>query len=381
MTHDDLGTGPAATALYEMVVARETGDWTKAHAAAKAMAAQPITGHPASANLYRGAPAVAYILHTAGHRAYARALAELNAEVIAFVAHRLGAAHRRMDKGLPPRLREYDLISGLTGLGAYLLHCELDQALATVLQYLVRLLTEPLVVDGHQVPGWWAATSPSDAPDAGEFTHGHANFGLAHGVAGPLALLALARRAGHTVAGQDDAIAAGITHLTTWAQPLEGGGTGWPECLPLDAYRQGPQPDAAPTRASWCYGTPGIARALQLAALVLDDDTALRLAEHTALQAVTDPRHTRQITDTSLCHGWAGLVLTTERIAADAARPDLHDALPALRDRFTTETQHHPAPEHTELLTGAPGVLLTLHTLTTARPVDPEWETCLLLTP
>ncbi|MEU6339185.1 hypothetical protein ABZ839_33150 [Streptomyces cellulosae] len=74
-------------------------------------------------------------------------------------------------------------------------------------------------------------------------------------------------------------------------------------------------------------------------------------------------------------------MLTTERVAADAVRPDLRHALPALRDRLTTGTLHHPAPEHTGLLTGAPGVLLTLHTLTTARPVDPEWETCLLLTP
>ncbi|MEZ0156217.1 lanthionine synthetase C family protein [Streptomyces griseorubens] len=381
MTHDDLGTGPAATALYEMVLARGTGDWAKAHAAAKAMAAQPITGNAEFANLYRGAPAVAYILHTAGHRAYARALAELNAEVVAIVAHRLGTAHRRMDTGLAPRLREYDLISGLTGLGSNLLHCELDRALEAVLQYLVRLLTEPLVVDGHQVPGWWAATGPSDTPEPAEFAHGHANFGVAHGVAGPLALLALARRAGHTVAGQDDALAAGITHLTTWAQPLKGGGTGWPECLPLEAYQRGPEPDAAPARASWCYGTPGIARALQLAALALNDDTARRLAEHTALQAATDPRHTGQIVDTSLCHGWAGLVLTTERIAADAALPGFHDALPALRDRLITETQHQPAPEHTGLLTGAPGVLLALHTLTTVRPVVPEWETCLLLTP
>lgn len=380
MTHDDLGTGPAATALHEMVVARTTGDWTKAHAAAKAMTSQPITADPASANLYRGAPAVAYILHTASHRAYARALTDLNTETVAIVADRLDAAHRRMDKGLPPRLREYDLISGLTGLGTYFLHRDVDGALRAVLRYLVRLLTEPLVVDGHQVPGWWAATGPSDTPDTGEFAHGHANFGLAHGVAGPLALLALARRAGHTVAGQDNALAAGITHLTTWAQPLKGGGTGWPECLPLDAYRQGPQPDAAPARASWCYGTPGIARALQLAALALNDDTARRLAEHTALQAATDPRQTGRIVDTSLCHGWAGLLLTTDRIAADAARPDLREALPALRDRLTAETQHHPAPEHTGLLTGAAGVLLTLHTLTTARPVDPEWETCLLLT-
>ncbi|MGA5527523.1 lanthionine synthetase C family protein [Streptomyces pseudogriseolus] len=381
MTHDDLGTGPASTALHEMVVARTTGDWTKAHAAAKAMTSQPITADPASTNLYRGAPAVAYILHTAGHRAYARALTDLNAETVAIVTHRLDAAHRRMDKGLPPRLREYDLISGLTGLGAYFLYRAVDRALGAVLRYLVRLLTEPLVVDGHQVPGWWAATGPSDTLETGEFAHGHANFGLAHGMAGPLALLALARRAGHTVAGQDDALAAGITHLTTWAQPLKGGGTGWPECLPLDAYRHGPQPDAAPTRASWCYGTPGVARALQLAALALNNDTARRLAEHAALQAATDPRQTGQITDTSLCHGWAGLLLTTERIAADAARPDLREALPALRDRLTAETQHHPAPEHAGLLTGPAGVLLTLHTLTTARPVDPEWETCLLLSP
>ncbi|MGA5552706.1 lanthionine synthetase LanC family protein [Streptomyces pseudogriseolus] len=116
-------------------------------------------------------------------------------------------------------------------------------------------------------------------------------------------------------------------------------------------------------------------------ALALNDDTARRLAEHAALQAATDPRQTGQITDTSLCHGWAGLLLTTERIAADAARLDLREALPALRDRLTAETQHHPAPEHAGLLTGPAGVLLTLHTLTTARPVDPEWETCLLLSP
>lgn len=37
----------------------------------------------------------------------------------------------------------------------------------------------------------------------------HVNFGIAHDVTGPLAFLALARRAGHTVDGQDDALAEG----------------------------------------------------------------------------------------------------------------------------------------------------------------------------
>jgi len=379
MNHDDLGAGLAGTALHKMVVARDQGDWTAAHAAAKAISSQPITAHPAHASLYRGAPAVAYVLHIGNHPAYTRALAQLDAEVVAIVADRLAAAHHRMDSKAPPCLREYDLISGLTGLGAYLLHRGHDNVLERVLRYLVRLITEPLTVHGHQVPGWWAATGLRDTSDTGQLAHGHANFGIAHGVSGPLALLALAHRAGYTVTGQDDALAEGITHLTTWAQPLDGSGTGWPEYLPLHAYRKGPAPGAAPGRPSWCYGTPGIARALQLAALALHDDTARRLAERTAFHAITDPRQTGQITETSLCHGWAGLLLTVGRIASDAARPDLAGALPALHNRLTTDVGQHRIAEHTGLLTGNAGVLLTLHTLTTARPVDLGWETCLLL--
>ncbi|MYR41091.1 lanthionine synthetase C family protein [Streptomyces sp. SID5910] len=374
MNHDDLGGGLTGNALYEMVIARGQSDWTAAHAAAKAISSRPITAHRTHANLYRGAPAVAYVLHVAGHRAYTRSLAELDAETVAIVADRLDAAHRRMAGGRPPRLREYDLISGLTGLGAYLLHRGHHNVLDRVLRYLVRLITEPLTVDGHQVPGWWAATDPRDAIGTGRFAHGHANFGIAHGVTGPLALLALARRVGHTVDGQDDALAEGIAHLTSWAQPCDNGSIGWPEFLPLDAYRKGPEPGAAPGRPSWCYGAPGIARALQLASLALHDDAARRLAEHTAFQAVTDSRQTCQITDSSVCHGWAGLLLAADRIASDAALPDLAHALPALLPRA-----RHRTTESAGLLTGDAGVLLTVHTLTATHPDDSRWESCLLL--
>ncbi|MFE0179730.1 lanthionine synthetase C family protein [Streptomyces olivaceus] len=378
--HDDLGGGLAGNALYAMVIAREEDDWTVAHAAARAITSHPITAHPAHANLYRGAPAVAHVLHTAGHRAYARSLAALDAETAAIAADRLDAAHHRMDSGRPPRLREYDLISGLTGLGAYLLHRGHDDVLECVLRYLVRLITRPLTVDGHQVPGWWAATDPRDSAGTGRFAHGHANFGIAHGVTGPLALLALARRAGRTVDGHDDALAEGVAHLTAWAQPLDNGSTGWPELLPLDTYRRGPQPGAAPGRPSWCYGTPGIARALQLAALALHDNAARRLAEHTMLQTLTDTRQTNQITDASLCHGWSGLLLASTRTASNAALPDLTTALSALHTHLKPDATRHRTTKDTGLLTGTPGILLTAHTLnTTSRPVSPGWETCLLL--
>ncbi|MEU5523752.1 hypothetical protein ABZ759_24625 [Streptomyces sp. NPDC047860] len=67
-----------------------------------------------------------------------------------------------------------------------------------------------------------------------------------------------------------------------------------------------------------------------------------------------------------------------DRIVSDAALPDLAGALPALHRRLATDTVRRRTTEHAGLLTGNAGVLLTLHTLTTARPVDLGWETCLL---
>ncbi|MEV0530077.1 lanthionine synthetase C family protein [Streptomyces sp. NPDC050439] len=379
MNHDDLSAGFAGSALYEMVMARDNGNWATAHDAARTLNAHPITAHPATASLYRGAPAVAYVLHIAGHRAYARALAELDAEVIAIVAYRLTAAERRMDRKQPPLMREYDLISGLTGLGAYLLHRGRAHALERVLGYLVRLLTQTLTVDGYQVPGWWAAAGQRDQPESGAMARGHVNFGIAHGVSGPLALLALAHRAGCTVDGQHQAMAEVIEHLTTWAHPLKTRGNGWPEHLSLEAYEGGPVPGAAPGRPSWCYGTPGIGRALQLAALALHDEAARRLAEDTVLQAITDPRQLAHLTDTSLCHGWAGLLLTAHWIACDASTPAIRSGLPVLQSHLSARLEQHEIPENAGLLTGPAGVLLALHTLNPSRPVQPGWETCLLL--
>ncbi|WP_393073522.1 hypothetical protein [Streptomyces sp. LN704] len=115
MRYDDLGGGLAGTALYERVIAHTRGTWNAARAAAQAVTAQPLNGHPDEASLYRGVPAVAYALDFAKPPANSHTLAGLDAETVAIVAARLDAAQRRMDSGRPPRMAEYDLISGLTG--------------------------------------------------------------------------------------------------------------------------------------------------------------------------------------------------------------------------------------------------------------------------
>ncbi|MFE5754688.1 lanthionine synthetase C family protein [Streptomyces massasporeus] len=379
MTHDDLGAGLPGIALYEMVAASASGSWEAARAAAQAMTAHPLTAFPDQASLYRGVPAVAYALNFAPPSAYSRTLAALDAEAVAIVAARLDAAQRRMDSGRPPRIAEYDLISGLTGLGAYLLRRERQTALERILSYLVRLLTEPLTIAGQQVPGWWTSDSPRGYAEEGAYSAGHANFGLAHGMPGPLALLALCSRAGVTVDGHEQALDEGIDFLTRWAQPTGDGCFGWPEVRPLHDFTDGPTSGSAPGRPSWCYGTPGIGRALQLAALIRKSEPARQIAEQAVLGSITDPRQLGQIEDATLCHGWAGLLLACHLIATDSMSPSITHELPALRSHLSAHLVRHEIPENAGLLSGDVGVRLTLHTISTPHSAGPGWETCLLL--
>ena len=119
---------------------------------------------------------------------------------------------------------------GLTGLGAYLLLRDSgNELLTSVLTYLVRL-TEPLPADdqlGNTVPGWWTLDQPTTQIHE-SLTSGHANNGMAHGIAGPLALLSLAKRRRITVQGHDEAIERICHWLDMWRQATPAGAW-WPE--------------------------------------------------------------------------------------------------------------------------------------------------------
>ncbi|MGH3622096.1 MAG: lanthionine synthetase LanC family protein, partial [Sciscionella sp.] len=58
-----------------------------------------------------------------------------------------------------------------------------------------------------------------------------------------------------------------------------------------------------PLQPSWCYGTPGIARAQQLAALATGDTRRRHTAETALLGCLHDPNQLARIIDPGLCHG------------------------------------------------------------------------------
>lgn len=329
------------------------------------------------AGLWFGAPALAFALHTAAPGRYLGTAGRLDTAVADLTRARLAAAAQRMDVGQRPPLYEFDVVRGLTGLGAHLLRADPGGALVRdVLRYLVRL-TEPVRSDdpaGPRAPGWWTNQIPALETDLA-YAGGQADFGAAHGISGPLALLALAMREGVTVDGHHDAIAAVCTWLDDWRQQAPAGAW-WPERITVDELHDGRPHRAGPARPSWCYGTPGLARAQQLAALATGDTARQHTAEGALAACLADPVQLARITDPALCHGWAGLTVTALHAAADAATPAIADRLPHLLGRLLAHARDTTA-ERPGLIEGSAGVALTLHSL--AAGSTGPWPTCLLI--
>ncbi|MGH3977874.1 MAG: lanthionine synthetase C family protein [Pseudonocardiaceae bacterium] len=377
--HDQsLSKGAAGVAVLHGVRAQhEPGGQDRVHAWLARATGEDLSAATGS-GLWFGAPAVAFALTVVAPDRYPRAMASLDAAVTQLVHARLDAAHARMAAAARPSLSEFDLVRGLTGLGAYLLRRDpRGELMRRIVAYLVQL-TEPIPAHdeaGRGAPGWWASDVPSGGP-AHRFSGGHADLGMAHGIGGPLALLALAMRQGITVEGHSAAIERICTWLDIWRH-LAPAGPWWPERISLAELRMGRSVHDGPARPSWCYGTPGLARAQQLAGQALGDCARREAAERALLRCVADPAQLNRIIDPALCHGWAGVVATVWCAAADARTPELGEHLPPLLDRLLAHVDDAPGAGLTGLTEGSAGVALTLHSLATGKVGG--WLTCLLL--
>ncbi|MFF3750514.1 lanthionine synthetase C family protein [Streptomyces sp. NPDC002018] len=378
---------PGIALLHIERAALDLGPWQRAHDWLAAASRTPFTSG-ADSHLFYGAPAFAHALACAADHlpgSYQRALDLLDRQMAADVCRRLGAAHRRIDAGHLPALAEFDAIRGLSGYGAYLLRRNPGStALRTVLDYCVRL-TEPISHDGEPRPGWWTGTGPSGRPD-GRFPGGHANNGMAHGIGSILALLSLAARHGTLVDGHHEAVRTILAWLDRWQEET---GPAWPYWVTQEELRTGRADPSAPRRPSWCYGTAGLARARQLAALALGDTAGQVDAEKALVAALTDSAQLTATTDMGLCHGFAGLAHVVERVAADAHPStigQLRGVIPVL-----LATVHPPSTDPVTattglledggpgLLDGAAGIALALLAPSTAAPPRSAWDACLLI--
>jgi hypothetical protein len=289
--------------------------------------------------------------------------------------------------GQSPWTTHYDLVSGPVGIAVYALERLPRPSAAAVLERVVARLEETAVAMPGGGFAWHTAWDLLPAYQRPTFARGHYNLGVAHGVPGVVSVL-----------GQ--AVGAGVA--AERARPLLEGAVEWllAQELPAGspsrfAYSAAEGVEAAPSRAAWCYGDPGIAAALLVAARGAGEEAWEREALRIARSAARRPPEDAGVVDAGICHGAAGLALVYDRVFQATGDEELRDAARAWIDR--TLEMRRPGEgvagfrswgpprgggpsawlDDAGLLTGAAGVALTL--LAAATPVEPEWDRFLLV--
>jgi lantibiotic biosynthesis protein len=326
---------------------------------------------------------------------YRRLLASLD-EVVALET--IGMADR-VSRSWGLSVGDFDAISGLSGIGAYLLcrsrEPSVEVALANTVQALIFLVTRET-----PLPAWH---TPADQlyDDVARETYpwGNLNCGLAHGVPGILAFLSLARLAGVHANRLEEAIRVVADWLT--ANRLDDQwGINWPAAVPLmQAHDEtggeilqpaelGSSP-GGPSRAAWCYGSPGVARALWLAGRALGDTSYRDLALEAMRAVFRRPIPVRAIDSPTLCHGVSGLLAITLRFAADTGSPEFvqqcRNLAEQILDAFQPDSElgfrnieyRNNRTDQPGLLDGAAGVAMVL--LAASTGVEPSWDRLFLL--
>ena len=283
---------------------------------------------------------------------------------------------------------EFDAISGFAGVGAYLL-CRRERGDAgAALDIVLRALVD-LIAGTDAWPRWW---TPPDLIGnevmAAQHPYGDLNCGLAHGIPGPLATMSLALACDVTVPGLSEAVDRAASWLAGHRVD-DSWGVNWPVTVPLTANGAMELEAARPSRAAWCYGAPGVARALWLAGVALDRPDWRALAIEAMRAVYRRPVAARFIDSPTFCHGVSGLLQVTLRFAHDTGLRVFADAAIALTEQLLR--LHEPESmlgyrsfepggrrvDQAGLLEGAPGVLLTL--LAAATDVEPVWDRAFLL--
>ncbi len=294
-----------------------------------------------------------------------------------------------LSEGVP--VEGFDVISGITGAGVYLLcRGEVAEEARSVLERVLRSLVL-LTQESQGWPRWRTPREMITVPQqVQQFPNGYMNCGLSHGIPGPLALLSLAKQRGFVVPGMDEAIERVAAWLSTHRSDDQRG-VNWPTAIPLPAIGGATEPRGTPkpSMLAWCYGSPGVSRSLYLAGCALKKPEYCEIAIQAMQAAMTRPLQERELASPTFCHGTAGQLQVVLRFAHDTGLPVFQGASGSLLREliaayepesilgYRTTEPNGKRIDNPGLLEGAPGVCLVL--LAAAMPTEPTWDRLFLL--
>lgn len=372
--------GAAGEAILHAYLARQNGDEHQAERAATRLetAAQFLASAVVPPGLYSGFSGVAWVVEHLQTRLFGP---DPDGD----------DPNREIDEALLAYLStlterdEYDLINGVAGLGVYARERLSYPSGAVLLERVVDRLANQAEA-GPEGTAWF--TPPSRLPEWQRKIHpgGLYNLGVAHGIPAVVALLAIACRSGVAADRARPLLDGTVRWLLAHQLPAGKG-----SCFG-SSFAAGEE--SAASRLAWCYGDPGIAATLLVAARAVGEPAWEDKALEVARAAARRPPEQSVVRDAGVCHGAAGLAHLFNRFWQASGEEVFHDAarywiertlefrvpgegIAGFRAWHALSGSNGQWAADPGFLEGATGIALVL--LAAASTVEPEWDRLLLV--
>jgi hypothetical protein len=285
---------------------------------------------------------------------------------------------RRLQRGWTP---DYDLISGIVGVGVYLLERLPRPAAEDGLRLIVDYLYASAESSSEGI-SWHTPAAMLPAWQRERAPNGYYNLGVAHGIPGILYLLGELARRGIETARVMALLEGAVDWLLARRQDRPSQFPSW--------YVPGMKPEVS--RLGWCYGDLGVGAVLHVVANSLGRHDWLEAARSILDGCINFPADLAHIRDTGLCHGAGGVAHIFNRVYQTDPLPRYaHTAVDWYRRAldmqrpgegfggFPAHVGEHTAQADADssFLAGSLGVALAFLAATTSA--EPAWDRLLLL--
>ncbi|MGL5646440.1 MAG: lanthionine synthetase C family protein [Clostridium sp.] len=238
---------------------------------------------------------------------------ELNKMVEKSFRAKINLVEKNIEQG-KVRYSDYDCILGVTSVLRYLLEYKdyrnNNELIIKGAEYLIRL-TELKEYKGVRIPKYHIKNEEIiDDVEKKQYKDGVVNFSVSHGIAGIMVTLGLIKENGIRVDGIEEAINRLMQEFIEYRHHDEvAKSIYWPAMLDGQSYIRKRKNENLSKKDTWCYGTPGIARALYLTGKIMKETNVEKIGLDALIKLAEKDVNCYKLNLGIVCHGYSGLLM------------------------------------------------------------------------
>lgn len=210
---------------------------------------------------------------------------------------------------------DYDVLSGVSSALRYLIKFKEDTEFKVLIKRIIKYLIKLTDKNKEGYPNYYIKPDNLDELRRERNPNGIIDYGVAHGIAGILSSLSIAKIHGIEVEGMDECILNILNELENSRKCIKGINY-WPNIVNIDDYLNNNFNVYNTKDYGWCYGVLGTARAVYLGGQALKRQEDIDIAINT-FKMISSNRKEINIITYIICHGYSGVLVLLNEMYGD----------------------------------------------------------------